>query len=108
MDKILTLENGELKINAEVLAELNQVRLIKANADKRYKELTNAILRECAQDYGNSYKQISGYNLVAKGGSYTIDFDLERLKQEDPFTYANYCKVVKNEESVSLVYGKRG
>ena len=108
MDKILSLENGELKINPEVLAELNQVRLIKANADKRYKELTSEILRECGEDYEYSIKQLSGYNLVAKGGTYTLEFDLERFKFENPGVYANYCKVVENKESYSLVYSKRG
>ena len=108
MDKILTFENGQLKINAEVLAELNQVRLIKANADKRYKELTNALLRECGQDYGYAIKQVSEYNLVAKGGTYTLEFDLERFKLENPLEYMNYCKVVENKETYSLVYSKRG
>ena len=108
MDKILTLENGELKINPEVLAELNQVRLIKANADKRYKELTSAILKECAEDYYNAITKISDYNLVVKGGTYTLEFDVERFKLENPLEYANYCKVVKTEESCSLTYAKRG
>jgi len=112
MDKILTFENGSLKINPEVLAELNQVRLIKANADKRYKELTSAILRECKEDYGYAIgyaiKQISEYNVVAKGGTFTLEFDLERFKQENPIEYTQYCKVVENKETYSLVYSKRG
>ena len=108
MDKILTFENGELKINPEVLAELDLVRVVKANADKRYKELTNAILKECAEDYGNSVTKISTYNLVSKGGTYTLEFDLERFKQEQPLVYAEYCKVTKTEETYSLVYSKRG
>lgn len=108
MDKILTLENGELKINAEVLAELNQVRLLKANADKRYKELTSAILRECKEDYGNQVNRLSDYNLVAKGGTFSLEFDIEALKQNEPEIFAKYCTVVETPETFSLVYSKRG
>lgn len=108
MDKILTFENGELKINAEVLAELNQVRLTKANAEKRYKELTNRILQECKEDYGNQITRLSDYNLVSKGGTYTLEFDLERFKFEKPLVYADYCKVVETAETYSLVYSKKG
>lgn len=108
MPKYLEIINGEITINAEILAELNKVRQDKANIDKRYKELTSGILKECAEDYDNRISRISGYNIVQKGGSYTLEFDLERFKVENPIQYANYCQVAKTDESYSLVYTKRG
>lgn len=108
MDKVLEIVNGEVVIKSDILQELNNCREAKAVLEKRYKEITEQILKESAEDYGNGITRFSGYNLVAKGGTYTLEFDLERLKQEQPLVYADYCKVKKSEETFSLVYRKKG
>ena len=108
MGNILSFnDKGEIEINAEILAELNKVRLLKANADKRYKELTSAILVELQRDYGDSINTIGDYKVVKKGGAFTLAFDEEKFKAEQPLEYAKYCKVVQENESISLTYGKR-
>lgn len=108
MDKILFLnDKGEVEINSKVLQELNKVREEKANAEKRYKELTGAIITEIQKEFGSSLNKVGDYNVVRKGGAYTIVFDEEKFKSENPIDYAKYCKLVLDKESISLTYGKK-
>lgn len=103
---IVETEFGGITIKQESLAKLKELKEQKDKLDKELKTLSSGIVEEIKQ-YTNLSTPFGDYNFVAKGGYYSIEFDLERFKQDHPILFMQYQKPIFTKENFSLVSASR-
>lgn len=103
------LEENELgikKIKQECLDKLKSLKAEQTKLDKKYKELSNAIIKEI-ETITTETTPFGEYNYVVKGGFFSVQFDEERFKEEHPYLYLDYLKPSFSKVSTSLVKATR-
>lgn len=106
-NNLLVENNGVLEIETETLKELNRLRAEKKEIDEKYKVLTNALNNALKIATNGKGTKISDYNFVVKGGNWTFELDIEKLKAEFPQIYDACLKPIQTKTTYSLVYTKR-
>ena len=106
-NNLLVENNGVLEIETETLKELNRLRAEKKEIDEKYKTLTNALNNALKIATNGKGAKISDYNFVVKGGNWTFELDIEKLKAEFPQIYDACLKPIQTKTTYSLVYTKR-
>ena len=94
--------DGVYKIKQEYLDKLKELKKENDRVSKELKALSNAITSEIKETFSET-THFGDYNFVVKGGFYSLEFDEERFKEEQPSLYMYYLKPTQSKVSYTLV-----